>query len=216
LLSLPRTIAAIFLGVSLMAAPLPAANAQEGVSTIFKNALEKLFGGEKEKDKEPLQKPREDPAAPKSEARVPQSREEVLLSFSPVVKRVAGSVVNVYGSQTARQVQSPFAGDPFFERFFGQQPQRRRGQTSLGSGVVVTKDGTILTNNHVIANMDVVKIALPDGREFECDIVLSDERSDLAVLKVKDADESFQPIEIGESEDSKTRNRRIELKLTER
>ena len=107
---------------------------------------------------------------------MPQSREEVQLSFSPVVKRVAGSVVNVYGSQTARQVQSPFAGDPFFERFFGQQPQRRRGQTSLGSGVVVTKDGTILTNNHVIANMDVVKIALADGREFDCDIVLSDER----------------------------------------
>jgi Do/DeqQ family serine protease len=197
---LQRTIAAICLGLAINGAALPAAHAEEGVSTIFKNALEKLFGGEAQKDKQAIQKPREDPTAPKNEARVPQSREEVQLSFSPVVKRVAGSVVNVYGSQTAREVQSPFAGDPFFERFFGQQPQRRRGQTSLGSGVVVTKDGTILTNNHVIANMDVVKIALADGREFDCDIVLADERSDLAVLKVKDGGQTFQPIEIGDSD----------------
>jgi Do/DeqQ family serine protease len=197
---LPRTIAAICLGLALTVAVLPAAGAQEGVSTIFKDAFEKLFGGGKDNDREPLQKPRENLAEPKTEARVPQSRQEVQLSFSPVVKRVTGSVVNVYGSQKAREVQSPFAGDPFFERFFGQQPQRRRGQTSLGSGVVVTADGTIITNNHVIANMDVVKIALADGREFECDIVLSDERSDLAVLKVKDSDESFQPLEIGDSD----------------
>nr|MCU0790402.1 trypsin-like peptidase domain-containing protein [Nitratireductor sp.] len=75
-----------------------------------------------------------------------------------------------------------------------------RGQSSLGSGVVVSKDGVILTNNHVIANMDLVKIALADGREFECDILLTDERSDLAVLKVRDGDAEFTPIEIGDSD----------------
>ncbi len=196
---LARAAATLCLAFSLaVSAPIPsgAQSSDEGTSTIFRDTLDKFLGGRKE----PIQKPKES-AEPKEQSRVPQSREEIQLSFSPVVKRIAGSVVNVYGEQKQRQARSPFEGDPFFERFFGQQPrQRRRGQSSLGSGVVVSKDGVILTNNHVIANMDLVKIALADGREFECDILLTDERSDLAVLKVRDGDAEFTPIEIGDSD----------------
>ncbi len=143
------------------------------------------------------------PAAPQTAGpKVPASIEEVTLSFSPVVKTVAASVVNVYGArqQQQRETRSPFAGDPFFERFFGQTPQRRRGQTSLGSGVVVSEDGLIITNNHVIENMDVVRIALADGREFECEIVVKDDKSDLAILRVKDSQARFDPIEIADSD----------------
>jgi Do/DeqQ family serine protease len=142
------------------------------------------------------------PAAPQADGpKVPGSIEEVTLSFSPVVKAVAASVVNVYGArQQQRETRSPLAGDPFFERFFGQMPQRRRGQTSLGSGVVVSEDGLIITNNHVIENMDVVRIALADGREFDCEIVVKDDKSDLAILRVKDSQARFDPIEIADSD----------------
>jgi Do/DeqQ family serine protease len=130
--------------------------------------------------------------------KIPESRTQIQLTFSPLVKKVAPSVVNVYGTRTAREFRSPFAGDPFFERFFGT-PQRRRGQNSLGSGVIVSSDGFVLTNNHVVDKMDKVKIALADGREFECEIVLKDRKSDLAVLQIQ-SDDEFTPIEIADSD----------------
>ena len=81
---------------------------------------------------------------------VPQSQMEMQLSFAPLVKQTAGAVVNVYAEKTVRR-QSPFAGDPFFEEFFGQQmPNRSEKQSSLGSGVIVEANGTIVTNNHVV------------------------------------------------------------------
>ena len=97
---------------------------------------------------------------------------------------------------------SPFAGDPFFERFFGGRNfGRPRNQNSLGSGVIVSNDGMVITNHHVIKDADEVKIALADGQEFEAEIILKDEASDLAILKVSD-DYEFQPIEIGNSDDA--------------
>lgn len=140
--------------------------------------------------------------AEQANQQVPQSRGQIQLSFAPIVKKVAASVVNVYAARNVVVQRSPFADDPFFKRFFGPEgfglPQQRQ-QKSLGSGVIVSADGVILTNNHVIDNMDDVKIALADGREFECDIVLRDPKSDLAVLKVRDKVE-LQPIEIGDSD----------------
>lgn len=135
-------------------------------------------------------------------AQVPASREAITLSFAPVVKRVSGSVVNVYAARSSNARRSPFAGDPFFEHFFGPDgfglPQQRK-QQSLGSGVIVSRDGIILTNNHVIDNMDKVKVALADGREFECEILLRDKKSDLAVLKVEEKVD-LEPVEIGDSD----------------
>jgi len=133
--------------------------------------------------------------------RVPDSQEEIQLSFAPLVKRVAPSVVNVYAARRPVQT-SPFAGDPFFERFFGGRGfGRPRNQNSLGSGVIVAENGVVITNHHVIKDADEVKIALSDGREFEAEIILKDEASDLAVLQVIE-DASFVPIEIGNSEDA--------------
>ncbi len=84
---------------------------------------------------------------------------------------------------------SPFIADPFFRHFFGDgadlgRPDQRV-QRSLGSGVIIDRSGIIVTNHHVIANADEIKVALSDRREFDCDVMLSDERTDLAVLKIK-------------------------------
>ncbi|PRD41403.1 serine protease [Phyllobacterium phragmitis] len=123
------------------------------------------------------------------------------LSFAPLVKATAPAVVNVYA---ARQVatRSPFAGDPFFEQFFGRQfgGGSPRIQSSLGSGVIVDPSGIVVTNNHVIKDADDIKVALSDGREFESRILLKDETTDLAILKI-DAKEAFPILALGNSDD---------------
>jgi Do/DeqQ family serine protease len=131
----------------------------------------------------------------------PESRREVQLSFAPVVKKAAPAVVNVYGARVerARQRQSM---DDFFRRFFGEEGPgmpKERMQRSLGSGVIVDASGLVVTNHHVIENMTEVKVALPDRREFEAEIVLRDPRTDLAVLKLKGA-AGVPSIEFGDSE----------------
>ncbi|MER9837660.1 DegQ family serine endoprotease [Mesorhizobium sp. M0145] len=128
--------------------------------------------------------------------RVPFGREEVQLSFAPLVKQTAPAVVNVYASQTAK-VTSPFDGDPFFEEFFGRsQP---RAQSSLGSGVLVDPTGVVVTNFHVVKDADQVKVATADGREFDSKVLLKDETLDLAVLKIS-SDKPFPVIAIGDSD----------------
>jgi Do/DeqQ family serine protease len=128
--------------------------------------------------------------------RVPFGREEVQLSFAPLVKQTAPAVVNVYASQTAK-VTSPFDGDPFFEEFFGRsQP---RAQSSLGSGVLVDPTGVVVTNFHLIKDADQVKVATADGREFDSKVLLKDETLDLAVLKIA-SDKPFPIIAIGDSD----------------
>ncbi|MEZ5872331.1 MAG: Do family serine endopeptidase [Nitratireductor sp.] len=188
----------VFLLLAGMSGP---ARAEYGVDDIFKDAIGKLLNGSKDQQGEDRRSDRTRDQN-REQIRIPASRAEVQLSFSPVVKKVAHSVVNVYAARRQTQ-RSPFEGDPFFERFFGSgvfgQPQQRN-QNSLGSGVIVSEDGVILTNNHVIENMDEVKVALSDGREFECDIVLKDPKSDLAVLKVKDK-VRFDPIEVADSDE---------------
>ncbi len=131
---------------------------------------------------------------------VPESRQELTLSFAPVVKKVAGSVVNVYGS-ARQQARNPFADDDLFRRFFGDDGgmPRERVQRSLGSGVLVDASGLVVTNHHVIENMTEVKVSLADKREYEAEIVLRDPRTDLAILKLKGGDH-FPAVEIGDSD----------------
>jgi Do/DeqQ family serine protease len=131
---------------------------------------------------------------------VPESAQQVQLSFSPIVKQVTPAVVNVYVKTVVKERVSPFAGDPFFERFFGDQGvPRQRVASSLGSGVIIDKSGIIVTNHHVIKDATDVKVALSDKREFECDIVLKDEKTDLAILKIRDKGE-FPVVPIGDSD----------------
>ncbi|WP_105374424.1 DegQ family serine endoprotease [Neorhizobium huautlense] len=139
------------------------------------------------------------PTMAQEQKTVPQSRQEMQLSFAPLVKQRAGAVVNVYAERVVQRV-NPFAGDPFFEQFFGQRmPNRTEKQSSLGSGVILSADGLVVTNNHVIEGADDIKIALADGREFACDVMLKDERVDLAVLRIK-AKEQFPVLPVADSD----------------
>jgi len=115
---------------------------------------------------------------------IPDDSAEVELSYAPVVREVSPAVVNVYSTRVVQQFRSPFASDPFFERFFGGGGARERESHSLGSGVIVSADGIIVTNNHVIANSEEVTVALSDRREFPAEVILADERTDLAILRI--------------------------------
>jgi serine protease Do len=140
----------------------------------------------------------------------PVTRETGITSFAPVVKKVTPSVVKVYVSatvkQTAHQIPDEFSNNPFFRRFFGddfggQQFGRNMPmpkQHGMGSGVIVTKDGYLLTNNHVVDNADEVKVALGDGREFSAKVIGKDPKSDIAVLKIDAKD--LPAVELADSD----------------
>jgi Do/DeqQ family serine protease len=117
---------------------------------------------------------------------VPQSSLQTQLSYAPVVKSAAPAVVNVYSRRVVKGTPSPFAGDPFFGRLFGEGAfgSRDRVQQSLGSGVMVRKDGVIVTNNHVVNGADELRVVLADRREYDAKLLLADKQADLAVLKI--------------------------------
>lgn len=146
------------------------------------------------------------PIAKAEEKAVPGSAAAVELSFAPVVKTTAPAVVNVYSQrQLAQQQQgNRFFDDPFFRRFFGGDGSfgrpRERVANSLGSGVIVEPSGLIITNNHVIAEGTDIKVVLADKREFEAKVLLADERTDLAVLKIDVPDERLPAIQLADSD----------------
>lgn len=133
------------------------------------------------------------------ERRVPTSQNELVLSYAPIVQRVTPAVVNVYAAKVVKN-RNPLLDDPIFRRFFGVPGQPEQMQRSLGSGVMVDPAGLVVTNNHVIEGADQVKISLADKREFDAEIVLKDKRSDLAVLRVKNAKEKFPTLEFANSD----------------
>jgi Do/DeqQ family serine protease len=119
---------------------------------------------------------------------VPRSGDQITLSFAPLVRKAGPAVVNVFATKEVEgERASRLFGDPFFRHFFDNmvpgQPRRRR-QKSLGSGVILDPNGLIVTNHHVIANATEVKVVLSDRREFSAKVLMKDERTDLAVLKI--------------------------------
>jgi serine protease Do len=139
-----------------------------------------------------------------SERALPESRQEIQLSFAPIVHKAAPAVVNIYSRRVVQARASPLFDDPFFRRFFGQGSPfglpRQRIENSLGSGVVVAPEGVIVTNHHVIAGADEVTVVLPDRREFEARVLGSDERTDVAVLKIDIGGESLPFLEFRDSD----------------
>lgn len=135
---------------------------------------------------------------------VPSSRAMVQYSFAPVVRKTAPAVVNVYVSSRVTTFTSPFAGDPFFERFFGESfgmPQERV-QRSLGSGVIVSAEGVVVTNAHVVKSRGEaeIRVALADKREYDAKILTRDETNDIAVLKIDAKGQRFDFLEIEDSD----------------
>jgi len=139
-----------------------------------------------------------------AERQAPHSTEQIKLSFAPVVRRVAPAVVNIYTKTVVReQPMSPFFDDPFFRRFFGEGLggiPRERILRSLGSGVIVRADGYIVTNHHVIKDAQEITVVLADRREFPAELVISDPRSDLAVLRLDPGAEKLPTVAIGDSD----------------
>jgi len=116
--------------------------------------------------------------------------------IADVAQKVLPSVVNISSVKTVIVGQSPFLSDPFFKDFFGSVP-RKRLERALGSGVIVSDDGYIITNNHVVGGADKVEVRLADGRVFEASIIGSDPKSDVAVIKI--AAKDLPAIAIGDS-----------------
>ncbi len=119
---------------------------------------------------------------------VPQSEAQITLSFAPVVKQAAPAVVNIFAKRIVQESASPFAGDPFFGQLFRDYAQTvPRVQNALGSGVIVSPDGLIVTNYHVVGKASEIRVALQDRQEYPAEVVLEDPTADLAVLRLKGA-----------------------------
>ncbi|MHB9096305.1 MAG: DegQ family serine endoprotease [Syntrophales bacterium] len=133
------------------------------------------------------------------------------LSFADLAEKLKPSVVNISTTKTVRSggFRSPFGqgmpfdryfgGDDFFERFFGDVPQREFKQKSLGSGFIISSDGYIFTNNHVVEQADKIIVKLSDGKEYEAKVIGKDAKTDIALIKVKPAD-SLPVAETGDSD----------------
>lgn len=105
-------------------------------------------------------------------------------SYSDAVHKAVPSVVNIFTAKAVKAARNPFANDPLFRQFFGDQIEREQRSTGLGSGVIVSANGYILTNHHVIEAADQIEVATADGRKFKARVVGSDPDTDIAVLQV--------------------------------
>ncbi|MCJ7871656.1 trypsin-like peptidase domain-containing protein [Phaeobacter sp. J2-8] len=124
------------------------------------------------------------------ETRVPQNQSEISLSFAPLVREAAPAVVNIYARRVVESQRRPFADDPFFGQLFRDFGNTRpRVQNSLGSGVILSADGIVVSNYHVVGQATDIRVVLNDRREFSASVLLSDEQSDLAILQLDGGDE---------------------------
>lgn len=130
-------------------------------------------------------------------------------SFSDLAEQVKPAVVNISTTKTLKGRElggsfgrSPFDDffrDDFFNRFFGDMPQRDFKQQSLGSGFIISDDGYIFTNNHVVENTDKILVKISDGKEYEAKIIGTDSKTDIALIKIK-PENGLPTVEIGDSD----------------
>jgi serine protease Do len=103
------------------------------------------------------------------------------------------------GNPFGRSPFNEYFGDDFFNHFFGDMPQRNFKQQSLGSGFIISNDGYIFTNNHVVENTDKILVKISDGKEYEAKIIGTDAKTDIALIKIK-PDNGLPTVEIGDSD----------------
>ena len=125
-------------------------------------------------------------------------------SYHEAVKRSMPAVVNIFTNKASakpktRKGANPNSADPLFKFFFGDQPPEEEPSSSLGSGVLVSPEGLILTNHHVISDADSIDVALSDGRKVKAQVIGSDPETDIAVLKIE-AKQLPTPITLGKVE----------------
>ncbi|WP_171102887.1 trypsin-like peptidase domain-containing protein [Ruegeria sp. HKCCD7255] len=126
-----------------------------------------------------------------AETRVPQSQAEISMGFTPVVKQAAPAVVNIYAKIVRQGRANPLFTDPFFRDFFGDGfgvPQPRV-QNSLGSGVILSEDGYVVSNYHVVGAATEIRVVTTDRREYSAEVVLGDRESDIAILRLTEAED---------------------------
>ncbi|MFU8881754.1 MAG: trypsin-like peptidase domain-containing protein [Rhodobacterales bacterium] len=120
-----------------------------------------------------------------AQTQVPQSQSDIHFSFAPLVKEAAPAVVNIYAKRVVAVRSSPFAGDPFFQGLFRDfGTVRPQVQNSLGSGVILSPDGIVVSNYHVVGEATDIRVVMADRREYSASVILADEESDLAILKL--------------------------------
>jgi len=122
-------------------------------------------------------------SVPASTSSAPAAGREA--SYHDAVRRAMPSVVNIFTSKEIRSPRHPLLNDPIFRRFFGEQlPDEAQRASSLGSGVIVSASGYVLTNHHVVEAADEIEVALADGKRLRAKVVGNDPETDLAVLRV--------------------------------
>lgn len=118
-----------------------------------------------------------------------------VVSYATAVDAAAPAVVNIYTRKSVKRQHHPIFDDPYFQQFLHKSPQsNQRLQSSLGSGVIMSANGYVLTNNHVINGADEIVVALRDGREANAMLVGTDPEADLAVLKIEQTDLPYIPV----------------------
>jgi len=129
------------------------------------------------------------------------ARQEGPVSYADAVQKTAPAVVNIFTTTLTRRKAHPFFSDPLFRRFFGEELSQPRVEkrNNLGSGVIVNKNGYIITNHHVIENASEIRVVLRDGRSMAARVVGTDPETDLAVLQA--SGEDFPVAQLGRSED---------------
>ncbi len=168
-----RARAGLLLSVTILICLAVACNRQDGHNVRLTSASDQVANN---------------PSAPAPASTNPTATMPTM-SYADVVSKAAPAVVTIHSQMRVRQPQQfPFGNDPFFQEFFGDRvpppaPERRR--EGLGSGVIVSQDGYVLTNHHVIDGADRIKVDLNDNRTLEAKVIGTDPPSDLAVLKVE-------------------------------
>ena len=134
---------------------------------------------------------------------IPTSKVNGLPSFAELIKKLKPAVVNISTTNMIKRRSTPFPSpfEDYFKKFFDNGPQREFKQKGLGTGFIISEDGYVVTNNHVVDKADDIEIILEDGEKYVAKIIGKDPKTDLALLKIE-SENSLPFVEFGDSESS--------------